>query len=949
MESLNSLLPSYADRHIGLDEQSISKMLQTLSVNSVEQLLAESIPDSVLELRELKLEEGLTEYELSQLVKDYADKNQQWRCFIGRGYFNTLTPPPIKRHVMENPNWYTSYTPYQAEISQGRLEALINFQTMVTELTGLPITNASLLDDATAAAEALIMCSVATKKKLETCHVLLDEGCYLHVANVCRGRLRALGISFEFKKVTDWNQCDYQKADVCLVASPCEAGILPNLEKLSQDARLSETRVVVHADLLSLAILKTPGDFKVDVCVGSTQEFGIPKGYGGPYAAYLAAKEDYKRLIPGRMVGISKDALGSLAYRLTLQTREQHIRREKATSNICTAQALLASMAGFFAVYYGREGLRGFACKVNAFAEELANCLVQKGFKLTGEGFYRTVSVVVTDKKLVEIKKNAEACRVNLAYAANRVSVTFDIGSTSCDIEMLMNIFGTGDGEASPQSVKKLLDQKDLLRTDLFMSQSNFNKYRSETELMRYICRLGEKDYSLTTGMIPLGSCTMKLNAVSTLEPLQNPNISNLSPWVPRNQVKGYTEMIGDLNRILCEITGFEKISFQPNSGAQGEYAGLRTIAAFHHNSGNHLRKICLIPTSAHGTNPASARLAGMKVVSLACDGNGNICWDDFCSKLSKHRDELAALMVTYPSTHGVFEDQISKICRAVHENGGLVYMDGANLNAMVGLCRPARIGADVMHMNLHKTFAIPHGGGGPGMGPIGVVQKLASFLPQPNVYNSKQEDGFERCDPVSTAPYGSASILWITWAYLKLMGASGLKKSSQMAILSANYIALRLSKSYPILYSNENNRVAHECILDLREIKKTCGVQVMDVAKRLMDYGFHAPTVAFPVPGTLMIEPTESESLVEINRFCQAMESIRKEIIAIEQGEIAYAESPLALAPHPVTILAAQSWERKYSREQACFPAGVENKYWASVGRIDEAYGDRNLMCSCS
>ncbi|MDD9950135.1 MAG: aminomethyl-transferring glycine dehydrogenase [Zetaproteobacteria bacterium] len=940
----------YTSRHIGLDAEDVEKMLQALGCASLTQCIEESIPKSVRTDHPLDLPDACSEVEVYERMCKLAEKNSLWKNWIGRGYYNSITPAPIRRHVMQNPNWYTSYTPYQAEISQGRLEALLNYQTMVTELTGLPLANASMLDDATATAEALIMCCAATKKAYAACFVLLDQNTYSHVLEVCKGRLQALGISF---CVCELESCDaemFQRADVCLLSYPYASGSVPSLQQLCARIAAHHCRIAVHADLLALALLLPPGSCAVDVCVGSSQEFGIPPGYGGPYAAFFAAKQEYQRLMPGRIVGVSKDALGKQAFRLTLQTREQHIRREKATSNICTAQALLASMAGFFGVYFGQSGLQTYARQVHGHAIDLATGLLEKGYQLNSSVFFRTVEVTCHATQRTQIQQAAEQAQINLAIFDHAVQVSFDVTTTTKDVVEVLNLFPLCENSPTQACISsQLLDSPELMRQDMFMQQSCFRKFRTETELMRYICRLGQKDYSLVSGMIPLGSCTMKLNAVATLEPLQHEKIAALTPWVPRDQALGYQEMVRELEGMLCEITGFTRISFQPNSGAQGEYAGLQTICAYHQESGQTRRDICLIPASAHGTNPASARLAGLQVITLKCDGYGNICWDDFCGRLKDYGERLAVLMITYPSTHGVFEDQVTRVCKAVHQCGGLVYMDGANLNAMVGLCRPAEIGADVMHMNLHKTFAIPHGGGGPGMGPIGVVEKLVPYLPRENHWKRQPLEGAIGVAPVSAAPLGSASILWISWSYLKLLGKHGLRRASEMSILSANYVAIRLQKFFPILYTNENGRVAHECILDLRNFRKTAKVQAMDVAKRLMDYGFHAPTVAFPVPGTLMIEPTESENLAELDRFCTAMESIRAEIADIEEGRVAYVESPLAHAPHPYEILAEEKWQYTYSRATACFPAGMGEKYWPTVARIDEAYGDRNLMCTCS
>ncbi len=935
---------NFADRHIGLTEADINEMCQAVGVQSVQELIDQTVPKNIRLKQPLPLDEPLSEYEFAAHISELAKKNKVYQSYIGLGYYNTFTPSVIKRNIFENPGWYTAYTPYQAEISQGRLEALLNFQTMVVDLTAMELANASLLDEATAAAEAMIMAFNAmprSKKKSGANKFLVANTCFPQTIDVLKTRSEPLGIELVIDEVENFRLTD--EVFGLLVQYPDVNGKIVDFSELTAQANEKEIFVAVAADLLSLTLLTPPGEWGADAVVGTTQRFGIPLGFGGPHAAYFATKEKYKRNIPGRIIGVSKDANGNRALRMALQTREQHIKRERATSNICTAQVLLAVMAGMYAVYHGPKRLKNIAQNIHELTGKLYAALSENGFSIINESFFDTLTVKVDE--IEAIKQRALAHQVNLRYNQNNtIAVSIDETTTEKDISILLEII-SGKNIAFGKTTQRIPSK--LVRTSDFLTEEVFNRYHTETEMMRYIKRLENKDLSLTHSMISLGSCTMKLNAASELLPLSKDEWMNIHPFVPQNQAEGYLEMIKELEKDLAVITGFDAVSLQPNSGAQGEYAGLMTIRAYHKDHGEPQRNITLIPSSAHGTNPASAVMAGMKVVVVKCDDKGNIDVNDLREKAEKHKDNLAALMVTYPSTHGVFEESITEITQIIHDNGGLVYMDGANMNAQVGLTNPANIGADVCHLNLHKTFAIPHGGGGPGVGPIGVNKKLAPYLPS----NPVMKTGGEKAiTAISAAPYGSALVLLISYAYIKMLGEPGLRKSTEAAIVSANYMAVKLQDAYGVLYTNHNGRVAHEMIVECRQFKKL-GIEVTDIAKRLMDYGFHAPTVSFPVAGTLMVEPTESESKAELDRFIEAMLSIRKEIESIETGQYTAESNPLKGAPHTASVLADDEWNRSYSRQQAVFPLPYVQaaKYWPSVGRIDDAYGDRNLICTCT
>jgi glycine dehydrogenase len=865
------------------------------------------------------------------------------------GYHDTITPPVIWRNILENPGWYTQYTPYQAEIAQGRLEALLNFQTMVMDLTGLEIANASLLDEGTAAAEAMAM-FYAMKKSPAPAHFFVSEACHPQTIGVVQTRAQALGIEIVVGKHREFKFSE--KVFGALLQYPTTDGAIVDYHEFCKEAHAAGALVAVAADLLSLALLIPPGEFGADAAVGNTQRFGVPLGYGGPHAAYLATRDAYKRQMPGRIIGVSIDAQGKKAYRMALQTREQHIRREKATSNICTAQVLLAVIAGMYAVYHGPEGLKKIAERVHNMTKILAAGLKRLGYRLQHEDFFDTLRVEIGANSREALLAKAEIRQINFRlYEDDAFGIALDETVGKEDLTALFEVFTLG--RPRDFTVESLAAEATsgyngrMKRSSAYLQHPVFNKYHSETEMLRYLRRLEAKDLSLTTSMIPLGSCTMKLNATTEMLPITWPELSKLHPFTPVEQAAGYQEIFRQLSNWLAEITGFAAVSLQPNAGAQGEYAGLLVIRAYHEHRGEGQRKICLIPQSAHGTNPASAVMAGMNVVVVKCDDKGNIEVGDLKAKAEQHRDKLAALMVTYPSTHGVFEESIKEICAIVHANGGQVYMDGANLNAQVGLCRPGELGADVCHVNLHKTFCIPHGGGGPGMGPIGVASHLAPYLPAHPVIATGGKQGI---GPVSAAPWGSANILVISWAYIAMMGGEGLTQATKAAILNANYMAQRLSKYYPVLYKGTQGGVAHEFILDMRSFKNSAGIEVEDIAKRLMDYGFHAPTVSFPVPGTLMIEPTESESKAELDRFCEALSAIRQEIEEIERGVMDREKNMLKNAPHTAEMIAADKWDFPYSREQAAFPLPWvrERKFWPAVARIDNAYGDRNLVCAC-
>ncbi|AFY79234.1 glycine dehydrogenase, decarboxylating [Pleurocapsa sp. PCC 7327] len=955
-----SLAPtdSFVKRHIGPSPNEIEQMLEVLGFSSLEQLVEKTVPAAIRLAQPLQLPEAQSEYAALAQLKSIASKNEIFRSYIGMGYYDCITPSVIERNILENPGWYTAYTPYQAEIAQGRLEALLNFQTMIIELTGLEIANASLLDEGTAAAEAMSMSYGLSKKGANAFFV--SSSCHPQTIEVVKTRANPLGIEVI---VGDHRLFNFERPVFgVLLQYPATDGTIYNYREFINKAHEAGALVTVAADLLSLALLTPPGEFGADIAVGNTQRFGVPLGYGGPHAAYFATKEEYKRQIPGRIVGVSKDAQGKPALRLALQTREQHIRRDKATSNICTAQVLLAVIASMYAVYHGSEGIRKIAQRVHRLAVILAEGLKRLDYKIESEPFFDTLRVGVGDGKARTIIKAAEARRINLRYFdEDSIGISLDETTTAPDLIDLWQIFA--HKEALPFSLEELLQEAEFefpatfTRTSSYLTDPVFNRYHSETELLRYLHRLESKDLALNTSMIPLGSCTMKLNATAEMMPVTWAEFGKLHPFVPLTQTEGYQILFQQLESWLAEITGFDGISLQPNAGSQGEYAGLQVIRKYHQTRGEGHRNICLIPESAHGTNPASAVMCGMQVVAVNCDRDGNIDLDDLKAKADKYRDNLAALMVTYPSTHGVFEEGIVEICEIVHRHGGQVYMDGANMNAQVGLCRPADFGADVCHLNLHKTFCIPHGGGGPGMGPIGVKAHLVPFLPEISVgtngylfENNSNDKPKQSIGAISAAPWGSSSILTISWMYIAMMGPQGLTEATKVAILNANYIAHRLASYYPVLFKGKEGTVAHECVIDLRPLKKQAGIQVEDVAKRLMDYGFHAPTVSWPVPGTMMVEPTESESKDELDRFCDAMIAIYQEVEAIAQGKIDPENNPLKNAPHTAEVLIAGEWNCPYSREQAAYPAPwtKEYKFWPPVGRIDNAYGDRNLVCSC-
>ncbi len=929
-------------RHIGPRQADEQQMLATLGFDSLEAMSAAVIPDSIKGTSVLELGEGQSEADALASLKAIAGNNQLFKSFIGQGYYNCHTPAPILRNLLENPAWYTAYTPYQPEISQGRLEALLNFQTLISDLTGLPIANASLLDEATAAAEAMTFCKRLSKNK--SSHAFFASvHCHPQTLDVLRTRAEPLGIEVV---VGDERELDDVSAFFgALLQYPASNGEVFDYSELTARFHAANALVAVAADLLALTLLTPPGEFGADVAIGSAQRFGVPLGFGGPHAAYFSTRDAFKRDMPGRLVGVSIDRFGKTALRLAMQTREQHIRREKATSNICTAQVLLANIASMYAVYHGPQGLKQIAQRTHALTAILAAGLKQIGVSVENTAFFDTLTLA-TGNATAALHDKARVQRLNLRQIdAQRLGLSLDETSTQADVEALWQLFA--DGKALPEfstlaaSVQVQLPAA-LLRQSAILEHPVFNRYHSETELMRYLRRLADKDLALDRTMIPLGSCTMKLNAASEMIPVTWAEFGNLHPFAPAEQSQGYQQLTDELEAMLCAATGYDAVSLQPNAGSQGEYAGLLAIRAYHQSRGDARRDICLIPSSAHGTNPATAHMAGMRVVVTACDARGNVDIDDLRAKAIEHREHLAALMITYPSTHGVFEEAIGEICAIIHDNGGQVYIDGANMNAMVGLCAPGKFGGDVSHLNLHKTFCIPHGGGGPGVGPIGVKSHLAPFLPGHAHMQNKQ-------GAVCAAPFGSASILPITWMYIRMMGGAGLKRASQMAILNANYIARRLEEHYPVLYTGSNGLVAHECILDLRPLKDSSGISVDDVAKRLIDFGFHAPTMSFPVAGTLMIEPTESESKEELDRFCEAMIRIREEIRAVENGSLDKDDNPLKNAPHTAAEIAGE-WSHPYSREQAVYPLAtlVEGKYWPPVGRVDNVFGDRNLVCAC-
>ncbi len=935
---------AFVDRHIGPNSEEIKKMLATIGAESIDQLLEETIPHAIRLKNPLRLDAGISEFEFSKSLQKLSEKNKLFQSYIGLGYHAAITPAVIQRNILENPGWYTAYTPYQAEIAQGRLEALFNFQTMVCDLTGMELTNASLLDESTAAAEAMAMVFAAqprTKKQAGAHLFFVDENVLPQTLSVLQTRATPLGIKIVLGAVTETAfDASYFGA---FIQYPGKTGAIPDLENFIRTAQNHEIATVVAADIMSLVVLEAPGKYGADVVVGTTQRFGIPLGYGGPHAAFFATKEKYKRNVPGRIIGQTRDLDENPALRMALQTREQHIKRDRATSNICTAQVLLAVMAGMYAVYHGAEGLRQIAQSIHQKARRLNAALQQLGVEQINKFYFDTLHIK-TDA--VALKKWAETKAINFYYPdQNTACIALNETTGEEELQQLIQLFEEFTHKECTHTslVYEMQIPKNQKRNSPFLTHSIFNSYRSETALMRYIKSLERKDLSLNHSMISLGSCTMKLNAAAEMLPLSSPRWSSIHPFVPIDQAAGYQEMLQSLSESLNEITGFAATSLQPNSGAQGEYSGLMVIRAYHESRNQSHRNICLIPASAHGTNPASAVMAGMQVVVTATDKHGNIDWDDIHQKAQEHQDHLAALMITYPSTHGVFESKIQKITQLIHDCGGQVYMDGANMNAQVGLTSPAVIGADVCHLNLHKTFAIPHGGGGPGVGPICVAAHLAPFLPGNPIIET---GGSESITAISGAPFGSALVCLISYGYIKMLGATGLRRATEIAILNANYIQKRLSGAYDILYKGEQGRAAHELIIDCRPFKMY-QIEAVDIAKRLMDYGFHAPTVSFPVAGTLMIEPTESENLAEIDRFCDAMISIRMEIASENEAD----HLMLKNAPHTMEMITANQWDFPYTRQKAAFPLPFvkENKFWPSVRRVDEAYGDRNLICSCA
>ena len=942
----------FAYRHHGMSAADHQHMLETIKAKDLEQLIAETIPDGIRLKSDLAIPSALTEEEFLAEFRKIAQKNKVYTSYIGQGYYDTFLPAVIQRNILENPAWYTAYTPYQAEIAQGRMEALINFQTMVSDLTGMELANASLLDEATAAAEAMTMLygqRKGSKKKTANTFYVSDK-VYPQTLDVLYTRSAPLGIRVE---VGELAKLDVTRDDVfgILFQYPEADGQVVNYEALVQACNEHQVFVVAAADLLSLTLLTPPGEMGADVVVGTTQRFGVPMGYGGPHAAYFATKEAFKRQIPGRIIGVTQDKEGRPAYRMALQTREQHIRREKATSNICTAQVLLAVIAGMYGVYHGPDGLKHIASRIHGFTALTKKLLESLDVEVQSTEYFDTVSFRMERSLLEPVATKLE---VNFYYPTDdTVRLSWDEVKDLDDLKLLQQIFEEVTGKQSDLNFSVEMDKLEMqlpssiLRDSEFMSHEVFHAYRTEHEMLRYMKRLESKDLSLVHSMISLGSCTMKLNATSEMIPLSWPEFAHIHPFAPLEQAQGYAHMFKELEAWLADITGFDAISFQPNSGAQGEYAGLMTIRAYHEHRGDSHRNVALIPASAHGTNPASAVMAGMDVVVVETDKHGNISSEDLEAKVEQYSDRLAALMITYPSTHGVFEHKVKDFCALIHQHGGQVYMDGANMNAQVGLTSPGLIGADVCHLNLHKTFCIPHGGGGPGMGPIGVAEHLTPFL---STHSQVPTGGTFGASPVSAAPFGSASILTISYAYIRMMGGDGLTEATRRAILNANYIKERLETHYSILYTGLSGRSAHEFIIDLRPFKQSAGIEATDLAKRLMDYGYHAPTMSFPVPGTLMIEPTESESLAELDRFCEAMMAIRAEIKSVEEGEWPVEDNPLKNAPHTMRVLTQEKWEKTYSREQAVFPIAELrwNKFWPSVSRVDDAYGDRNLVCSC-
>ena len=939
----SKLLPNsdvFCNRHIGSSVAQQKAMLEHLNVETLDELIDKVVPRAIRRKKQINLDKNYSEADALAKIKQIAQKNTLIKSFIGQGYYNTITPAVIQRNVLENPAWYTAYTPYQAEISQGRMEAMMNFQTMVSDLTGMELANASMLDEATACAEAMTFCQRLSKSKSNIFFVA--EDCHPKNIEVVQTRARPLGIEVIVGNPS--KDFDSLEPFGVLLQYPNTYGEYSNHSKLIETMHNKKAMVAFSADLLALTLLKTPGEMGADIVVGNTQRFGIPLGYGGPHAAYMATREKFKRALPGRLIGLSVDSQGGPAYRLALQTREQHIRRDKATSNICTAQALLAIMAGMYAIYHGPQGLTDIARRVHQLSSIFSEGLKSLGVKVLNNNFIDTVTFEVSKSKAVINTALKLGFNIN-HISKNTLSVSFDETTKPDDIERLWKIFNK-NSELNIEDVQRLTKTKissDLKRLSNILTHEVFNKYHSETEMMRYIRYLSDKDLALDRAMIPLGSCTMKLNAASELMPVSWPEFSQIHPLAPLDQAKGYQQIISELETMLCEATGYDAISLQPNSGAQGEYAGLLAIRAYQSSIGEGHRDVCLIPASAHGTNPASAHMAGLKVVVVNTADNGNIDLDDLKDKCEKNSNNLSAIMITYPSTHGIFEKDVKKVCSLIHKHNGQVYIDGANMNAMVGVSAPGEFGGDVSHLNLHKTFAIPHGGGGPGVGPIGVKSHLSNFLPKTPLNNNS-------VGCVSGAPWGSASILPISWMYITMLGNNGLYQATANAILNANYLASKLSKYYPLLYSDNNGMVAHECIIDIRPIKEKIGVSVDDIAKRLIDYGFHAPTMSFPVPGTLMIEPTESESKDELDRFCDAMIQIKNEIKDIENNKNSITDNPLINSPHTAEMVTSSVWEHSYSREKAAYPIPSLKrvKYWSPVARVDNVYGDKNLVCSC-
>jgi glycine dehydrogenase len=947
------MIRDFESRHIGPNEAETAKMLQVIGVNSLDELIDKTVPASIRRTDKMQIAPALSEFEYLQHIRQIAAKNKVFKTYIGLGYYNVITPSVIQRNIFENPGWYTAYTPYQAEIAQGRLEALLNYQTMVMDLTGMELANASLLDEATAAAEAMHMFYAMRNRdqvKRNANVLFVSDKCFPQTIELLQTRSAPIGIELQIGNASElvWNDQIFG----AVIQYPDVDGEINDYREFTAAAKSNHSFVCVCADLMSLVLLTPPGEWGADCVVGSTQRFGVPMGYGGPHAAYFATHEEFKRSIPGRIIGVSIDSHGNPALRMALQTREQHIKRDKATSNICTAQALLAIMASMYAVYHGPDGLKRIAGKIHSATRHLATRLSSLGYTVKTQAYFDTIRIGLNNLCTQELlNQRAIQREINLRYESNGdVSLTIDETTSQADIKALLDLFAGAAGKdaGSIDSYSTIPFWENFSRSSAILKERVFNSYHSETEMMRYIKKLENKDLALNHSMISLGSCTMKLNAASELMPLSLPEFANLHPFIPADQAEGYLEIFRELSSDLCQSTGFAAVSLQPNSGAQGEYAGLMTIRAYHLSRGDGHRNVALIPSSAHGTNPASAVMAGMEVVVVKCDENGNVDISDLKAKAAQYRDQLSALMVTYPSTHGVFEEGIREITSIIHEHGGLVYMDGANMNAQVGLTSPGTIGADVCHLNLHKTFAIPHGGGGPGMGPIGVNSKLAPFLPGHGLVKT---GGDQAITAVSASPFGSSLILLVSYAYIKMLGPDGLTNSTRYAILNANYLKAKLEKYYPVLYKGSHGFVAHEMILDCREFKRTGHVEVGDIAKRLMDYGYHAPTISFPVPGTIMIEPTESEGIAELDQFAEAMISIRNEVAEIEAGKADPENNVIVNAPHTAVSVISDSWNKPYSREKAAYPLSwvADNKFWPSVGKVDNAYGDRNLVCSCA